>query len=76
MMPKAMSVLEERLGYRFHDSKLLETVVKRYIEIDVWNQDINMKQEDYERLIEIITQAGIITTSPSFDEITASEFWS
>ena len=58
-----------------NDEKLLKTVINRYKEIDVWNNDISMNEEDYNRLIQIITEAGIITTSPNFDAITAEEFW-
>lgn len=57
------------------DKELLSAVVTRYKEIDVWNKDASMKQEDYLRLIDIIKDAGIIETAPDFDTITAAEFW-
>lgn len=49
--------------------------MQRYKGIDVWNTDIKMKKEDYDRLIDIITQAGIIQTAPEFEKITAGELW-
>jgi len=57
------------------DRELLTAVVTRYKEIDVWNKDASMLKEDYQRLIEIIKDAGIIQTAPDFETITASEFW-
>ena len=57
------------------DEQLLLAVVQRYKGIDVWNTDIKMKKEDYDRLIDIITQAGIIQTAPEFEKITAGELW-
>ncbi len=58
-----------------NDEKLLTAVVERYKEINVWNENAAMKEEDYLRLIEIITQAGIITEAPDFSKITASNLW-
>jgi NitT/TauT family transport system substrate-binding protein len=57
------------------DTELLKAVIKRYKDIDVWNDGAAMKEDDYLRLIEIIKDAGIIETAPDFDIITASEFW-
>ena len=44
MMPKAMSVLEERLGYRFHDSKLLETALTH----SSYSNELRSKKESVE----------------------------
>ena len=57
------------------DKELLTAVVNRYKDIDVWNQDASMKKEDYQRLIDIITDAGIIDKSPDFEQITAEDLW-
>lgn len=57
------------------DKELLTAVVNRYKDIDVWNRDASMKEEDYQRLINIIKDAGIIDSAPRFDNITAKELW-
>lgn len=57
------------------DKELLTAVVERYQSINVWNESATMKKEDYDHLIEIITDAGIITTAPEFEKITDSSLW-
>lgn len=51
------------------DKELIKAVVKNYKEIDVWKSTPVMLQEDYERLIDVITEAGIITSAPDFKKI-------
>ncbi len=51
------------------DKELIKAVVKNYKEIDVWKSTPVMLEEDYERLIDVITEAGIITSAPDFEKI-------
>jgi NitT/TauT family transport system substrate-binding protein len=51
------------------DIELIKAVVENYKQIDVWKSDPVMLKEDYERLIDVITEAGIITSAPDFEKI-------
>ena len=51
------------------DRELIKAVIENYKAINVWKTSPEMIKSDYERLIEVITEAGIISTSPSFEKI-------
>ncbi|MBQ6807651.1 MAG: ABC transporter substrate-binding protein [Firmicutes bacterium] len=55
----------------FPDSEpeLIATVVQRYLDIDVWKSEPMMVEEDYERLLAIIREAGIIEEAPEMKEL-------
>ncbi|MDO4733254.1 MAG: ABC transporter substrate-binding protein [Bacillota bacterium] len=55
----------------FPDSEpeLIATVVQRYLDIDVWKSEPMMLEEDYERLLAIIREAGIIEEAPEMKEL-------
>lgn len=57
-----------------NDETLLKTVIERYRSIDVWTDSPAMEEEAYNRLIEIITDAGIISQSPDFNTVADNSF--
>ena len=56
------------------DEALLARVAERYREIDVWNETPVMKEEAYESLIAIITEAGVIDEAPAFDAVVTNAY--
>ena len=51
------------------DLELVTTVVERYLEIGVWKSEPMMVEEDYQRLIAIIREAGIIDQAPEMEDL-------
>jgi len=51
------------------DLSLLATVIDRYREIDVWKHDPIMKEDAYQRLCDIIREAGVRNDFPSYSMI-------
>ena len=50
------------------DLELVTTVVQRYLDIDVWKDEPMMVEEDYQRLLAIIREAGIIDEAPEMED--------
>lgn len=61
----------ELLVNQFPDSsvEVLTEVVKRYLDIDAWNETLVMKEESFDRLQDVIKEAGELEKSVPFDEI-------
>lgn len=51
------------------DLELVTTVVQRYLEIGVWKTEPMMVEEDYQRLLTIIREAGIIDQAPEMKDL-------
>lgn len=51
------------------DIELLETVVQRYKDIDVWNETPFLKEESFELLQTVITEAGELKEKAPYDKI-------
>lgn len=56
------------------DVTLLESAVKKYIEIDAWCSTPAMTQSSYNRLIQIITNNGIDVSGVSMNDIVNNSF--
>ncbi|WP_206458202.1 ABC transporter substrate-binding protein [Anaerovorax sp. IOR16] len=51
------------------DVSLLTTVVQRYKDIDVWNSDPILKEESFNLLQEVMTQAGELKQKAPYEEV-------
>lgn len=51
------------------DIDVLETVVQRYKDIDAWNQTPIMTKESFDRLQDVIEEAGELTKRVEFEEL-------
>ncbi len=56
------------------DEKLLTTVAQRYKDIDAWSPDPVLKQSGFDRLQEVMTQAGELKQSAPYDKIVNTSF--
>ncbi len=56
------------------DEALLSRVAARYREIEVWSADPVMREEAYDSLIEIITEAGVIDSAPAFASVVENRY--
>ena len=56
---------------QFPDSsaEVLTEVMKRYLEIDAWNETLVMKEEAFDRLQDGMEEAGELKMRVPFDEI-------
>ncbi len=56
---------------QFPDSsaEVLTEVMKRYLEIDAWNETLVMKEASFDRLQDIMEEAGELKMRVPFDEI-------
>ena len=56
---------------QFPDSsgEVLTEVVKRYLEIDAWNETLVMKEASFDRLQDVMEEAGELEMRVPFDEI-------
>lgn len=51
------------------DPELIATVIQRYLDIDVWKSEPMMVEEDYQRLLAVIREAGIIDEAPEMKDL-------
>lgn len=56
------------------DIDVLETVVRRYRDIDAWNQNPIMAEQSFNRLQDVIEEAGELTRRVEFDKIVNNTF--
>ena len=56
------------------DIDILETVVQRYKDIDAWNETPIMTEESFNRLQDVIEEAGELTTRVRFDAIVNNSY--
>lgn len=56
------------------DLDLLETVVRRYKQQDTWNKTPVMKEEAFNRLQEVMKEAGELAEFAPFDKIVDNSF--
>ena len=56
------------------DTDMLATAIKNYKDIYAYSKTTTMKEEDFGRLIDIITDAGIIDKTVPFDQIFDNSF--
>lgn len=56
------------------DLKVLETVVNRYKEIDAWKTEPSMTEESFNKLQEVMINAGELTQTAPFDKIVNNSF--
>jgi NitT/TauT family transport system substrate-binding protein len=56
---------------QFPDSStdVLTEVVKRYLDVDAWNETLVMKEEAFDRLQDVMEEAGELKMRVPFDEI-------
>lgn len=54
--------------------EMLESAVKTYKDIEAWNETPELKEESFERLQEVMTQAGELTQKVPFDKIVNNEY--
>ena len=55
------------------DVDLLTAVVQNYQDIDVWKEDPAMREADYQQLLAVIREAGVIESGPDFTAIVNNE---
>lgn len=56
------------------DAEIMETVAKRYKEQDTWMETPVMKKESFERLQEVMAEAGELDKKAPFEEVINNEF--
>ena len=56
------------------DIDILETVVKRYKEQDTWSKTPVMKEESFNRLQEVMKEAGELMEFAPFSEVVDNSF--
>lgn len=56
------------------DLDLLSTVIQNYKDIDAWNENPVLTQESFERLEEVMTQAGELKEKAPYDKIINNQF--
>lgn len=56
------------------DLDLLSTVIQNYKDIDAWNENPVLTQESFERLEEVMTQAGELKEKAPYDKLINNEF--
>ena len=56
------------------DIDVLETVVKRYKDIDAWNKTPVMTKDSFNRLQDVIEEAGELTKRAEFDKLVNNTF--
>lgn len=54
--------------------EMLESAVKTYKDIEAWNETPELKEESFERLQEVMTQAGELTQKVPFDKIVNNKY--
>lgn len=66
----------EAIAYAFVDTDLdvLEQVIKRYKDIDAWYYTPKMSEEAFERLQDVIIEAGELSVRVPFDELVNNTF--
>ncbi len=53
---------------------MLESAVQTYKDIEAWNETPELKEESFERLQEVMTQAGELTQKVPFDKIVNNKY--
>lgn len=56
------------------DVELLASTVQRHQEIDAWNSDPILKEESFNRLQDVMEEAGELTERAPYDEIVRTDF--
>ncbi len=56
------------------DKALLETVIQRYKDIDAWSADPILREESFERLQEVMTQAGELSQRAPYGQVVNNAF--
>lgn len=56
------------------DLELLSTVIQNYKDIDAWNENPVLTQESFERLEEVMSEAGELKEKVPYDKIINNEF--
>ncbi len=56
------------------DIELLTTVVQRYKDIDAWSTDPVMERESFERLQDVMTEAGELKQRANYDDLVNNTF--
>ena len=56
------------------DTKLLSTVIQNYKDIDAWKDNPVLKQEDFERLEEVMKEAGELKENVPYEKIVNNKF--
>lgn len=56
------------------DLSTLTTIVNRYHEQDTWKSDLVFSEESFELLLDILTDAKVITERPPYDALVTVEF--
>lgn len=54
--------------------EMLESAVKTYKDIEAWNETSELKEESFERLQEVMTQAGELTKKVPFEKIVNNKY--
>lgn len=56
------------------DIELLETAIQSYKDIDAWSETPVLKQESFDKLQEVISEAGELTVKAPYDKIVNNDF--
>lgn len=51
------------------DAKTLTAIVTRYHEQDTWKENLVFEEDSYQLLLDILSDAGELTGSPSYEEL-------
>ena len=56
------------------DIELLATAIQSYKDIDAWSETPVLKQESFDKLQEVISEAGELTVKAPYDKIVNNDF--
>lgn len=56
------------------DAQTLTTIVKRYYEQDTWKGDLVFEEDSYQLLLDILSDAGELTASPSYEDLVDTSY--
>lgn len=56
------------------DAKTLTAIVTRYHEQDTWKEDLVFEEDSYQLLLDILSDAGELTGTPSYQELVNTDY--
>ena len=56
------------------DAQTLTTIVKRYYEQDTWKGNLVFEEDSYQLLLDILSDAGELTASPSYEDLVDTSY--
>lgn len=56
------------------DLETITAIITRYYEQDTWNTDLIFQQEGFDLLLDILQEAGELTSRPPYEDLVTTEF--